>query len=169
MRDPGSFRDPSGYVFRRDDRIFRALSDQAYRNFQLLRASGAYDALHDKGWLIASSDAGPGDGEHRGRHILEHPKLSFISYPYEWPFSLLKRAALLQLDLHIAALDFGFTLSDASAYNIQFDGVRPVFIDTPSLVPYSSTRSSCRPCTASRRMPGIAVRSRGFRPVRSRV
>jgi ribosomal protein L11 methylase PrmA len=136
MRDPGSFRDPSGYVFRRDGRIFRALSDEAYRNFLLMRSSGAYGALRGRGWLISAEEVELDDAAHRGLRIVEHPKLPFVSYPYEWPISLLKRAALLHLDLHICALDFGFTLSDASAYNIQFCGIEPVFIDTPSLVPY---------------------------------
>jgi ribosomal protein L11 methylase PrmA len=136
MRDLGSFRDPSSHVFRRHGRIFRTLDDGAYRNFLHLRTSGAYEVLRDKGWLIAAEEVELDDAEHRGRRILEHPKLTFVSYPYEWPFSLLKRAALLHLDLHICAIDLGFTLADATAYNIQFRGVEPVFIDTPSLVPY---------------------------------
>lgn len=61
--------------------------------------------------------------------MLEHPRLAFISYPYEWPFSALKAAALLQLDVHLRALEYDVTLSDASAYNVQFQGPRPVFID----------------------------------------
>ncbi len=69
--------------------------------------------------------------------MLEHPRIPFISYPYEWSFSLHKQAALHHLDLHLAALDNGFTLSDATAYNIQFQGTRPVFIDHLSLIPYN--------------------------------
>lgn len=136
MRDPGSFRDPTGYVIRREDRIFRVLGDQAHRNFRRLKSSGAYDALRSRGWLIAAEEVDLNDAEYSGLHTLEHPRLPFISYPYEWPFSLLKRAALLHLDLHICALGFDFTLSDASAYNVQFVGVKPIFIDTPSLIPY---------------------------------
>jgi ribosomal protein L11 methylase PrmA len=136
MRNPGSFRDPSGYVFSSDDRIFRAVSDGAYRNFLLLKSSGAYDDLRNREWIVASNEADMPRSGQDGRRILEHPKLPFVSYPYEWPFSLLKRAALLQLNIHLRALDFGFTLSDASAYNVQFYGVRPVFIDTLSFVPY---------------------------------
>ena len=136
MRDPGSFRDPSGYVFSSGGRIFRAVADQAYRNFLLLKSSGAYDDLRSREWIVAAEEIDPDDSDRRSHRILEHPKLPFVSYPYEWPFALLKRAALLHLDIHIRALDFGFTLSDASAYNIQFLGVRPVFIDTPSFVPY---------------------------------
>lgn len=137
MRNPGSFRDPSSHVFSSGDRIFRALGAEAYENFSLLRSSGAYDDLRGKGWLIAAEEVIDCDqSELSGQRVLEHPRLPFIAYPYEWPFSLLKRAALLHLELHMRALDFGFTLSDASAYNVQFLGVDPVFIDISSLVPY---------------------------------
>jgi ribosomal protein L11 methylase PrmA len=136
MRNPGSFRDPSGYVFSSGDRIFRAVSDEAYRNFLLLRSSGAYDDLRSRKWIIAAEEADVNHPGQNGRRILEHPKLPFVSYPYEWTFSLLKRAALLHLEVHLRALDFGFTLSDASAYNVQFSGVSPIFIDTLSFVPY---------------------------------
>jgi hypothetical protein len=143
MRDPGSFRDPSGYIFSSGDRIFRAINEEAYRNFLLLKSSGAYDDLIGRGWIIAAQDVSTDQAAanviHRRRgesRLLEHPKLPFISYPYEWPFALLKRAALLHLDIHLRALDFDLTLSDASAYNIQFIGIRPLFIDIPSFVPY---------------------------------
>jgi len=69
-------------------------------------------------------------------HVLLSPRLPFISYPYEWSFALHRKAALLHLDLHLGALERGFTLSDASAYNVQFQGVSPVFIDHLSLRPY---------------------------------
>ncbi|MCC6948214.1 MAG: class I SAM-dependent methyltransferase [Bradyrhizobiaceae bacterium] len=67
---------------------------------------------------------------------MEHPRIPFISYPYEWSFAVHRAAALLHLDLHLEALNSGFTLSDASAYNVQFRGTRPVFIDHLSLRPY---------------------------------
>src|SRR3546814_5774217 len=49
---------------------------------------------------------------------------------------MLKVAALTHLKIHLRALDHGVTLSDASAYNIQFDGPRPVFIDVLSFRRY---------------------------------
>jgi hypothetical protein len=55
-----------------------------------------------------------------------------VSYPYEWTFGMLKDAALLHLDLMLAALDEDFILKDSSAYNVQWRGVQPVFIDIPS-------------------------------------
>ena len=60
---------------------------------------------------------------------IEVEKIPFISYPYEWCFSQLKDAAMLTLDLHLAALEKDMILKDASAYNVQFVGCSPKFID----------------------------------------
>jgi hypothetical protein len=59
----------------------------------------------------------------------------FVSYPYEWTFSMLRDAALLQLDLMLAALEEDVILKDATPYNVQFVGARPVFIDVGSFEP----------------------------------
>jgi SAM-dependent methyltransferase len=61
--------------------------------------------------------------------VLRHDRIPFVSYPYEWTFSMLKDAALLQLDLVLAALDHDLILKDSTPYNVQFEGARPVFID----------------------------------------
>jgi hypothetical protein len=66
------------------------------------------------------------------------PMLPFVSFPYEWSFSALKAAALLHLKIQLVALDKGVTLSDASAYNVQFRGAQPVFIDHSSFRPYQN-------------------------------
>jgi hypothetical protein len=64
--------------------------------------------------------------------VLRHEPVPFVSYPYEWPFSMLKDAALLELELVRRALDEGLTLKDASPYNVQWRGAKPVFIDVGS-------------------------------------
>lgn len=134
-RDPGSFRDPSAYVLMAgQDRVFRVLNDTAFEHYTFARNSGAYDNLVRKGWLLPAEPAEPMAGI--DGHVLAQPRLPFISYPYEWPFELLKKAALLHLDLQISALEQGVTLSDASAYNVQFKGVQPIFIDVSSLQRY---------------------------------
>jgi hypothetical protein len=68
--------------------------------------------------------------------FLQHPRIAPITYPFEWPFNLLKRAALLHIDVHQEALRNGLTLSDGSAYNVQFVGSRPVFMDSLAFVPH---------------------------------
>lgn len=64
--------------------------------------------------------------------VLRHERIPVVSYPYEWPFGMLQDAAGLELDLLIAALDEGLVLKDASPYNVQWRGAKPVFVDVGS-------------------------------------
>jgi SAM-dependent methyltransferase len=64
--------------------------------------------------------------------VLKHELIPFVSYPYEWTFSQLKDAALVQLDLLLAALDKDLVLKDSSPYNVQWRGAKPVFVDVGS-------------------------------------
>ena len=137
--EPGSFRDPGGRIYWYGERVLRTVMPSAALDFDYVEASGLIPKLVERGMLIPQSHlslellgAAAGDAA----YLLEHPKLEFISHPYEWPFRALQAAALLQLDLYLAALEHGVTLSDATAYNIQFEGVRPVFIDRLSLRRY---------------------------------
>lgn len=72
------------------------------------------------------------DGAHA---IIRAERIEFISYPYEWTFGQLRDAALLTLDIQSLAVSHGYTLRDASAYNIQFRQGRPIHIDTLSFEP----------------------------------
>ncbi len=139
MFDPGSFRDPSGRVLWRDGKVLRLIFDQGQQNYAAIRDQGVYQKAVEREQLLAlqECDATPFRDMRPAPHfVLEHPALEFISYPYEWTFSGLKAAALLHLDFHLDLLATGFTLSDATAYNIQFQGTRPVFIDHLSIIPY---------------------------------
>lgn len=130
--DPGSFRDPSGHVYCVDDRVLRTVMGRAVADFDFVCSTGLMDELVADGLVPPVRRVDPGVLGSWGNGagcVLEHPRLAFISYPYEWSFSALKAAALLHLDLHLRALEKGATLSDASAYNVQFQGSRPVFID----------------------------------------
>jgi hypothetical protein len=68
--------------------------------------------------------------------VIEPQLVPFISYPYEWCFSQLKDAALIQLKIQEICFDFGMSLKDCSAYNVQFTAGRPVLIDTLSFEKY---------------------------------
>ena len=67
--------------------------------------------------------------------MLRHERIPFVSYPYEWPFGMLKDAALLELELLEAALAEDLLVKDATPYNVQWRGARPVFIDVGSFEP----------------------------------
>jgi len=68
--------------------------------------------------------------------VIRPREIPFISYYYEWPFSMLKDAALLTLSIQKKALDYNMSLKDATAFNIQFFNGKPIFIDTLSFEAY---------------------------------
>jgi len=136
--EPGSYRDRNGCVFYRGNRIFRGLSKAALENWEALQRAPFFEANRKSGkivdtWSVDPQKEGLAEGSWAG--IVEHARIPFISYPYEWPFGMLKDAALLHLDLMCQALACGMILRDSSPYNIQWNGVHPVFIDIPSFAP----------------------------------
>ncbi len=136
--DAGSFRDRDGRVYRQGDRIFRGLSDQALERFRELRETGFFREFTRSGELIESEETAsprPLPEHSRWAGWLEHRPVPFVNYPYEWTFGMLRDAADLQLRLLEAALGEGWTLKDATPYNVQFVGGKPVFIDLPSFEP----------------------------------
>jgi ribosomal protein L11 methylase PrmA len=135
----GSFRDPAGRVHIVGRRVFRTVSHKAVADFESVADAGLHTRLIAKGRLVSHRRLGAEEAAGVGLAapvVLEHPRLPFVSWPYEWSFPALKAAALLHLDVHLDALADGFTLSDATAYNVQFRGPAPVFIDTLSFRPY---------------------------------
>jgi SAM-dependent methyltransferase len=64
-----------------------------------------------------------------GAMVVEHAPLSFPNYPYEWAPEMLRAAAEMTLELAEGATREGFTLKDATPYNLIYDGSRPVFVD----------------------------------------
>lgn len=131
--EPGSFRDPESRVFYSGGEVYRALSRVALADFEALVASGLLDDPRIIG-TERTDDAAAATGliPTEVAAVLRHEPVPFISYPYEWTFSMLKDAALLQLDLLSRAVEHGLVLKDSTPYNVQFSGARPVFIDIGS-------------------------------------
>jgi ribosomal protein L11 methylase PrmA len=134
---PGSFRDPSGYVYFRDGEIYRQVNRSYQEDYDRLVDSGLCQKLVGGGLLIPHVEVGIeyAAGE-RAYQVIKPQQIPFISYPYEWCFSELKDAALLTLEIQQRAFDSGMSLKDCSAYNVQFAGGKPVFIDTLSFERY---------------------------------
>jgi SAM-dependent methyltransferase len=136
-REPGSFRDPESRIFYIGDSVYRALSRAGLEHFEALAGSALFERGRHDGRLV---------GTERVEHpldlpellieapagVLRHERIPFVSYPYEWTFSMLKDAALLQLELLLEALDEDLVLKDSSPYNVQWRGARPAFVDIGS-------------------------------------
>ena len=133
MRDPGSFRDPSGFIFYENNKVFRVINNSYKTNFELFINSGLFGVLQKENKIInhtiLSSKKKIFPNQYK---ILEIPKINAITYPYEWCFSQLKAAALLTLEIQKISLKYDMGLKDATPYNIQFIKNKPIFIDTLS-------------------------------------
>ena len=134
---PASFRDPGGFMFTREDVLYRQINERSGRDYTRLMDSGLYAELVEAGLLVAHEevDVAPACSENAYK-VIRPDIVPFISYPYEWCFTALKRAAQATLRIHKRALKHDMILRDASAYNIQFVDAKPVFIDTLSFAPY---------------------------------
>jgi ribosomal protein L11 methylase PrmA len=139
-------------MFRDEGVLYRRVEERYRKDYELLTGSGLHDELVDEGLLVACEEVPPASlpGHESAFRILRPEPIPFVSYPYEWSFSQLKDAALLTLDIQLRALERGMWLKDASAYNVQFVGARPVFIDTlsfeawPEGAPWVAYQQFCR-------------------------
>jgi hypothetical protein len=153
--DAGSFRDRNGRVFYHEGEVYRGLSSSAAAFWDRLAASEFLSSAMRNGTIVATESVEDArrqtilpSGE--WPHVLKHARIPVISYPYEWCFGMLKDAALLQLDLVMGAAAEGFETRDATPYNVQWVGSRPVFIDVASFGildrpgPWVAYRQFCR-------------------------
>lgn len=141
-RHAASFRDPAGFVLEHDGDLFRAVHPDAVGDVDALFTSGLHDELVSAGLLVPHQrvDAAvlhlP-----TGWALLKPERLPVISYPGEWTDTQLLAAASLTLELLRRALKHGLSLKDASAFNVQFLGSRPIFIDLLSFTRIDAGRA----------------------------
>jgi ribosomal protein L11 methylase PrmA len=130
---PASFRDPNGFLFTLDGKLYRQINKIYEAEYKQLIESGLYDYLSDAGRLVTHEEANIAPAKPEiALKIVQPALVPFISYPYEWSFSQLKSAALTTLAIQKHALKEGMSLKDASAYNIQFHRGKAILIDTLS-------------------------------------
>jgi ribosomal protein L11 methylase PrmA len=141
VRDAGSYRDPAGFVFRRDGVVYRQIDPSFADGWEAFLASGLYERLVSEGVLIPHEEVDPAQAAVQPAYRVIRPQqLELVTYPYEWAFGMLKDAALLTLRAQQLANEAGFTLRDASAYNVQFVRGRPLLIDSLSFEPAVADR-----------------------------
>ena len=138
-----SFRDQSATVYRKDSSVFRFISRDYEPTYKHLMDSGLYTELVRRELLVEHEETTAptfvSDLDNCAR-VIKPVRIPFVSYPYEWSFSQLQDAALLTLKVQKLALQYGMTLKDANAWNVQFCQGKPVFIDTSSFEMYKPGR-----------------------------
>ncbi|MEO6289914.1 MAG: class I SAM-dependent methyltransferase [Ginsengibacter sp.] len=138
---PASFKDPSGFVFKKDNLLYRQVNKSYAEDYDLLMTSGLYKDLVGKKYLLNHSETTENfSGSADWYKTILPEQLSFTSYFYEWCFGQLKDAALLTLAVQKMAIKYGMVLKDATPSNVQFHKGRPVLIDTLSFEKYDQSQ-----------------------------
>lgn len=138
-----SLRDPSGNVLVVDDRIIRIINRNGVADLDAFLASTASRSFvaaqqlvqtkflntTEVATVLQNEEALHVYNQSVGATMVEHERVPFQSFPYEWPAEMLHAAAALTLDLADKLLAEGLGLKDASPYNVLYRGPRPIFID----------------------------------------
>ena len=138
-----SFRDPAGQVLSKNGRIFRFIRSSAANELRTFLSSTIARQFIESHRLVqtyfldeSSVNSLDLDDEIKDAIeigtidvVVEHERIPFPSFPYEWAPEMLHAAGSLTLDLAEALLPENFGLKDATPYNVLFHGPNPVFID----------------------------------------
>ena len=135
-----SFRDPAGHVLQVHGRILRIINRSGEADFRAFLESDSAKQLIDSGSLVSATvlDEKPGNFQAPDSAcrpmaddgtVVEHERVQFQSFPYEWPPEMVHAAGHLTIDMAESLLREGFGLKDATPYNILFHGPQPVFVD----------------------------------------
>lgn len=144
-----SLRDPGGNVCLIDERVIRIVNPDGLADLRAFLSSEVSSRLFESQKLVSTrflnETATAQLLENReirriyekspGASLVEHERVEFPSFPYEWPAEMLHAAAALTLEFAEQLLDEGLGLKDASPYNVLFQGPNPVFIDLLSFEP----------------------------------
>lgn len=138
--DEGSFRDPAGSVFYHHNKVYRLINKSGESRTDFIIKKNLLNKSVENNFFVNTKQLNSNQisslGLKENNIVFEHEKIPYVSYPYEWSFSQLKAAAIHHIDFHLFLLNQGATLVDASAYNIQFIGSKPIFIDLLSIREY---------------------------------
>lgn len=128
-----SFCSRDGRIFEWQDQLYRAITPERSLFYERLFRDGVVDHLVDRAFLVHSEltqIALEGFGL-----VVQHQRVPFISYPFEWSDQALKDSALFFLRLNLELLEFGLMTHDVHPWNTLFEGPRPIFVDIDSIRP----------------------------------
>lgn len=138
-----SFRDPSGSLVVTKSHVLRALNEDGRAEFEKVAALPAWRDLLASGDVVSTRVVGRDEADPVAREalpfepalLLEHERIAFPTYPYEWPPEMLHAAGLATVRIARRLLTEGIGLKDATPFNVLFRGPKPVFIDVLSFEP----------------------------------
>jgi glycosyltransferase involved in cell wall biosynthesis/MoaA/NifB/PqqE/SkfB family radical SAM enzyme len=165
--------DPAGEVFTHNGRVYRGVFTGHGR-----QARAVYDLCLNRNLFAAgivnTTLVNFAPFNQMGYDlVLEHERVPFISYAHEWTPSMLKDAALFQIDLDLQLLDSDLILKDCGATtNVLFDAANPVYVDFLSIVPVDKLIGEewlAPDQTARKQYAGISQKCQYFKEVFKRM
>lgn len=129
---PSSTADPVGRVFMWKNKIYRAVREEYVSFYKKLFDDGIFDKLNNTGYLINTAIA-PFSLDGYGL-ILQHEKITFPSYPFEWCGEMFRDAAILMCDFTHELFEYDLEIKDIHSYHIFFESNQPKFIDIGSII-----------------------------------
>ncbi|HSE48891.1 MAG TPA: class I SAM-dependent methyltransferase [Terriglobales bacterium] len=136
--EAASFRDPAGRVVLLGDRVLRGVRAEALADLDAFLASPLAQKLLSDGRLVRTTTVTDAPAELQplfagAARVVEHERIAFPAYAYEWSPAMLHAAGVLTLELAAALPGAGLGLKDATPYNVLFRGSQPVFVDVLSV------------------------------------
>jgi len=124
-----TFRDPQGRLFQDGESVLREIYPSHANDVLAWIRSPLAQRWIEQHRLVATEilESAPDQ-----RALLQHERIFFPSYPWEWTPGQWRSAAALTLDLCEESLESGFILKDATPLNVLFSGPEPVFVDVLS-------------------------------------
>jgi len=125
----GTFRDPAGSLYFEEARVLRYVRPAFVAEAESFLASPLTRKWMESGRMVATAITGR---EADGSLLLEHERIDYPTYPWEWTPGQWAAAGELTLDFCEEALGAGLILKDATPLNVLFRGAEPVFVDVLS-------------------------------------
>lgn len=130
--------DTAGELFQEDGKILRGIYPEYETLYTQIQAICEKHQLFSQGIVSTREFTGVLEHHENFHLILEHERIPFITYPHEWPASMLKDAAIFHVRLFALLEKNGLILKDWHPWNILFKDTTPVFVDFLSIIPGES-------------------------------
>lgn len=125
----GTFRDPAGSLYFDQAKVFRQVRPAFAAEAESFLCSPLAGKWIESGRMVSTAIA---SREADGSLLLEHERIDYPTYPWEWTPGQWAAAGELTLDLCEESLAAGLILKDATPLNVLFRNADPVFVDVLS-------------------------------------
>lgn len=125
----GTFRDPAGSLYFDEAKVLRHVRPAFVAEAESFLDSALTRKWMESGRMVSTVIAGR---EADGSLLLEHERIDYPTYPWEWTPGQWAAAGELTLDLCEESLAAGLILKDATPLNVLFRNADPVFVDVLS-------------------------------------